>query len=87
MITRLRYQRKDEITLVTNELLGTEFTVRAEIDESTKSYKIVTKDNAILNYGAAKSLNEVKKLVKINLRSLGVRFLEEVRTKGEIKNG
>ena len=78
MSTRVRYKKQDGL-LVTSEYLGKEFVVKAEISLETNSYKILTRDNALLQYGAAKTLPAVKRLVKTALKSLGVQFTDEIR--------
>ncbi len=88
--TRIRYTKRGDGILISKEMLSKSGGVVAMIDSETVSFKIKkTEDNSVLGQGAAKNLAYVKKMIKSELKALGVQFLDEVRehkTEGE-ENG
>lgn len=86
MHTRIRYIQKETLLVSKDDFLAKEQIVYAQIDTTTMSYKLIARDKdrgneKIVAQGAAKTLVEVKKHVKAELKGLGVQFNEEVRNK------
>ena len=92
MNTRIRYIKvanQEHLLVTKEEFLGREQVLYAQIDTDTMSYRVVARqvdrgNEKIVDQGAAKTLAEVKKLVKAALKGLGVPFNDEVRNKHEV---
>lgn len=77
--TRIRYTKQENGIMVSKEMLAKEAMVIALIDPVTMSFKIKTKDGTVLGQGAATKMAYVQKMIKKELKELGVKFFDEVR--------
>lgn len=83
--TRLRFTKQSNGIMVSKEMLAKEAIVIVLIDPVTMSFKIRTKEGAVLGQGAATKLAYVQKMIKKELKVMGVKFYDEVRGNVEIE--